>query len=469
MPVLDQLGELLHAWLPAQRWFAGKGQEFQVEDVQQVGPLTEWPFRSDVWLVRLRYDDGAPETYQVPLVRRPEPVETLHHVLVGETPSDLGRDWWYDALHDKEVTDAWLRHAEGNDVAGGIGFHLGPGVTDLPVDAPSLVLTAEQSNTSLVYGDDAILKVFRRMAPGTNPDIEVHEALGRVHDQGGDRHVARLLGHVSGRWVDESGAEVGGSLAMLQEFFRTATDGWELAKTSVRDLYAEADLHADEVGGDFAGEAHRLGVATAEVHADLANALPTGILGREDLVDMAAAMRARLDRAVAAVPELAEFASGLRAAYEAVADHPPGVPMQRIHGDYHLGQVLRTVHRWVVLDFEGEPAKSLAERNMLDSPLRDVAGMLRSFEYAARHLLADRPAEPGLAYRAEEWADRNRTAFCDGYAEAAGRDPRDESVLLRAYEADKVVYEAVYEARNRPHWLAIPIASLTRLTEGVAG
>jgi maltokinase len=457
-----ELGPLLAAWLPAQRWFAGKGRPFAVEEATALGILTERPWRSDLWLVRVRYDDdGTAETYSVPLVRRPQAADQIGHVFVGETadPDYGGRSWWYDALHDKDVTGAWLQGLAAGRTSGAVRFVRGPDAAGIPAEASSLVNPREQSNTSLIFDDASILKVFRRVYPGSNPDIEVHQALGSLGD--GERHVAKLLGYVT--------AETGGrraDLAMMQEFFSTASDGWELAKVSVRDLYAEADLHASEVGGDFAGEAHRLGAATAEVHADLARALPTGELDAADLAALAAAMERRLDAALPTVPQLEPYAAGLRAAFAALGRHPTPLPVQRVHGDYHLGQVLRTSHRWVVLDFEGEPAKPLDERVGLDSPLRDLAGMLRSFDYAARHLLADHPYEPHLSYRAEEWAQRNRDAFLTGYTEAGGVDPRSEAVLLRAYEADKAVYEAVYEARNRPSWLPIPLASLARLTEG---
>jgi maltokinase len=176
-------------------------------------------------------------------------------------------------------------------------------------------------------------------------------------------------------------------------------------------------------------------------------------------------MHERLDRALDVVPQLAEMGAALGAAYDAVRTLGQSVTVQRIHGDLHLGQAMRTVTRWVLIDFEGEPMAAIDARREFDSPLRDIAGMLRSFEYAGHHRVIETGYEPQLAYRAGEWSTRNRDAFLTGYASGAGADPREHAVLLRAFEADKAVYEAVYEARNRPGWLPIPLASLTRLAE----
>src|SRR4051794_19772683 len=457
-PTVDDLT----SFLATQRWFAGKSRAWQVAGVTDLGWLRHEPPAVRIVLVTISYDDGDTETYQLPLVHHDHPVETLAHVLVGQGETPEGTTVFvYDALHDKEATQLWWRGIETSSTGDGWEFHRDPTATELPEGGPSLVISAEQSNTSLVFGATAIMKTFRKVSPGLNPDIEIHTALASK----GSTHIATPLGWLQGRWHQQDGTtdDATASLAMVQVFLRDATEGWELAKTSVRDLYAEADLHADEVGGDFAGEAARLGVATAEVHVTLAEALPSGTLDAKQRAALAEGMRERLDRAAAEVEALAPYVGLLRAAFDDVRDLTVDVPVQRIHGDYHLGQVMRTLDGWRLLDFEGEPARGLEARRGLDSPLKDVAGMLRSFDYAARHMLADHPGDAQREYRATEWSERNRHAFCRGYAEASGHDPRDEAVLLRAFETDKAVYEVVYEARNRPTWLGIPMSAIRRL------
>jgi maltokinase len=320
-------------------------------------------------------------------------------------------------------------------------------------------MSAEQSNTSIAYGDEALLKLFRRVEPGSNPDIDVHHALTR-HE--GD-FVAPLLGWLEGSWHDVDGKPQTGHLGMLQVFLRTATDGWDLALASVRNLLLDEGQHADEVGGDFAAEAERLGATTAGAHAALYDMFDTGSLDKESLTALGEAMLGRLDQAIPVVPELVELADGLRAIYAGLGGIEREVAIQRVHGDLHLGQTLRTVKGWKIIDFEGEPAKPLSERTALDSPARDVAGMLRSFDYAAAVTLEQFPHEDheGIVGQADEWAERNRTAFLQGYFEVAATELH--AALLRAYEADKAVYEAVYETRNRPSWLPIPLGALRRL------
>ncbi|SHF65488.1 maltokinase [Jatrophihabitans endophyticus] len=451
--VHDAVRDLVAAWLPTQRWFPGKGRQADIE-VRRLTELLHSP-QVTIWTARADYGDGEVETYQLPLVSRGEPVDNLEHVLLGTVETEAGNRWVYDALHDKDTTRAWLAGLV-DQPAGDVRFTRYVAAEDVPVDEASLVMSGEQSNTSLVYGDAAIMKVFRRLQPGVNPDIEIGGELSRV----GAHNVATLLGSVE---ADVDGAPT--SLAMVQEFLTSATDGWVLATASVRDLMAEADLHADEAGGDFAGEAERLGGAVAQTHADLVTAFGTREATADEMVARSQAMQQRLDHALGVVGELADVADGLRAIFAAVAELEGGVTLQRIHGDLHLGQALRTVYRWVLIDFEGEPMAAIDSRREFDSPLRDVAGMLRSFEYAGHHRIADAGNDPQLAYRANEWSARNRDAFCAGYADVAGGDPRRHATLLRALEAEKAVYEAVYESRNRPTWLPIPLASLGRLAQ----
>ena len=450
--VNTELHDLLVRWLPEQRWFAGKGRTIRDLAVESSAVLSEGS-HDDVQirhlLLRVDSEDGGSDRYQLLLGSRTGEVpQRLAHAVIGTADNATV----YDAVHDSDATEALLHHLVAGDLTETIRFTRAS--EDLAEGKPSRLMGAEQSNTSIVYADDYILKMFRRLQPGLNPDLEVTRALADA----GSPHVAPPLAWLEGE-VDGQPTTLG----MMQCFLRNASDGWAMATASVRDLFAEGDLHADEVGGDFAGEAERLGAATAEVHALMRRTLPSRAAGPEDSRATAAQLHERLEAALAVVPELAPYAQRMRASYDAVGLLTAEIPVQRVHGDFHLGQVLRTQDGWVLLDFEGEPARPLAERTAQMSPLRDVAGMLRSFDYAARHLLADHPGEHHLAYRAGEWAKRNRSAFCDGYARAAGADPRESAVLLRAFELDKAVYEVVYEARNRPSWLAIPLGSIERL------
>jgi maltokinase len=174
-------------------------------------------------------------------------------------------------------------------------------------------------------------------------------------------------------------------------------------------------------------------------------------------------MQARLEQAVAIVPGLAEHRAPLTERFVRLRRSDEPVHAQRVHGDLHLGQTLRTVKGWKIIDFEGEPAKSLRERASLSSPLRDVAGMLRSFDYAAGVTLESFGANPQLTYRADEWNTRNRTAFLAGYTAVAGDVLREHAELLAAFEADKAIYEAVYETRHRPTWVGIPMRAIARI------
>ncbi len=458
------------AYVSEARWFGGKGRGMHVSGVRRLGwlPAEHGPETPHVRieLVTVQYDDGDREFYQLPLAYYAEPQERIAHALVGAWRDDeLGEVHAYDAMHDRFATHQWLtgfaRQLETDDMV----FHRLEG-HELDLDVHSSLFSGEQSNSSVRFGEDSLMKVFRKVTPGRNPDVEIHDALTRA----GSDHIAELYG-----WVEAPahGHDEPLQLAMLQQLLRTASDGWDLALASVRDLFAEADLHADEVGGDFAAESHRLGVATAEVHDTLAREFPTETWGAGELAELSAAMRRRLDEAVAVVGDLEPHRKALEGTFAAVADLDEPVQVQRIHADYHLGQTLRTVRGWKIVDFEGEPAKPLAERVRPDSCWRDVAGMLRSFDYAAHAVEADVEEQgPQIAYRANEWAERNRAAFLAGYIEAsegtsetteAGMTPAQQ-VLLRAYEADKAVYETVYEARNRPTWLSIPLAAIARLT-----
>jgi maltokinase len=443
--------DALATWLVKQRWFAGKGRELR--DLAVVADAEIVSGDPELRHLIITVSHGTTVDYYQVLagLRRRLPAR-LRHARIGA--SGDGRQA-YDALHDADLTKSLLDAIAADTSVGSLQMHRIPGA-GFGTGLDSLVLSGEQSNTSLVYGDESILKVFRRLSPGPNPDLEVSTALARL----GSPHVAEPLG-----WIETRLEGVSTTLGIMSRFLRLATDGWSLAATSVRDLYAiegssSDSVRADEAGGDFAGEAHRLGVATAQVHSDLAAAFGTDELGADAAGELTELMFRKLDLAKAAVPEIGRYAEKVGDAYSKLAKLKGPFPVQRVHGDYHLGQVLRTESGWVVLDFEGEPATPLAQRRARSSPLRDVAGMLRSFDYAARHQLIGHPDQAALSGTARDWVRRNASAFCAGYAEAGGLDPAANEVLLRALQLDKAVYEVIYEARHRPSWLPIPLDSL---------
>jgi maltokinase len=424
-------------WLTRQRWYAGRARELTHVHAAHSVPIADG---LDVALFDASYADGSVDRYQVVIRWDDGQNETLVEPSV-DARATIGGDGTrvaHDALFDPAAGRRLLALVEAGATVGPLRFVKEPGPA-LPVDAAVRVMGAEQSNTSVVFGDAAIFKVFRRVTPGINPDIELNRVLGRA----GNPHVARLLGAIETELDGEQYA-----LGMLTAFAAGSREGWELATTGTRD---------DDPDG-FTDESRRLGAAVASVHRTLADAL-----GTDRAPFPAATLIERLRSVAATVPQVAERADVIEARYRELDGEQ--IAVQRMHGDLHLGQVLRTPDTWLLIDFEGEPGQPLPERRRPDSPLRDVAGVLRSYDYAAHQRLLDAGPQPdiGAVTRARAWVDRNCAAFCAGYAAESGTDPSAASGVLAAYELDKAVYEAGYEARFRPTWLPIPMAAIARL------
>jgi maltokinase len=462
---MDSAVAMIAEWMPRQRWFGGKGH---APLLRLIGgfelPTVEAEARVRVLLVM---DDASEPAilYQVPVVERAErahsPAASDH--LIGRLP-DGG--FLYDGPHDRAFTDALLALIVGDgralsQGADASGHYSGAATTDArtdadaarpPASAPPTVLGGEQSNTSIIYrpaeSTPIICKVFRQLHHGDNPDVTLQTALAAS----GSPHVPASIGDVVGEW-DDVGRPTGratGHLAFAQEFLPGVEDAWRVA------------LLAAAARSPFTDEARALGAAVAETHLSLG-----ALFAREqpsaELIDaITAAWSRRLAIAVAEVPELGAHRAAIEAFYaRAQADAWP--ELQRIHGDLHLGQVLLVPDRgWVLLDFEGEPLRPMHDRRRPDLPVRDVAGMLRSFDYVAGSTAL---VLPERAASAIAWADAARQAFLDGYVAASGLDLGAYRDLLAAFELDKAVYEAIYETRNRPTWAVIPLHAIMNLLE----
>ena len=409
---------------------------------------------------------AEPVVYQVPLTYRGEPLGSADHALVGTMEhSVLGRRWVYDGPHDPVYAAQLLELIQGrvraaSSTATGAVEESVAGVpqpswgTEVHVRT-SRVLSGEQSNTSVILDGDLpdghhtplIVKVFRMLSPGENPDVVLQGALVDA----GSRRVPAVVGSVTGHWPHpgtEGDQPASGHLAFAQEFLPGRRG--RLAGGPAR----RGGGHRLRRAGPRAGRGHRRGAPHprrgARHRADHATSRP-----RRSSPRCAPASRPRSPR---------HPSSRTCAARSTPCCAPPPTPhwppLQRIHGDYHLGQVLHSPERgWVLLDFEGEPLRPLSERSLPDQWVRDVAGMLRSFDYVGgTREQADGVVGPRLGRRSAQ------QAFLDGYAARAGEDPRSLGALLAAFELDKAMYEVVYEARNRPGWVAIPLGAVRRLT-----
>ena len=429
-----QLQKPLAIHVPRQRWFGGaehRLSSLEVASVRDVGDgLTHV-------LVETTLDGGEQRAlYQLLLgARDPDEADSLDFLegkadaVVGE----LGGSLIYDATVDPVLALRLLHVVAPTEEA-----------------ARARVMTAEQSNTSVVYDERLILKLFRRLADGPNPDAEVTRALVRV----GFSNVAEPVAE----WQED-----GRDLAVVNHFLAGATDGFSLALTSLRDLF-DSGGKPEEAGGDFAPDARRLGIITGKLHLALAEAFGTS---PGDASAWADDMVTHLDR-VTLDPPLVE---AVRANYDRLRQVADPGPAVRVHGDYHLGQVLRTDTGWFVLDFEGEPDRPLEERRRPSSPMRDVAGMARSFHYAAE--VARRDWDHGdhetTEALADAWRRRNAFAFVEGYLAAddvdavVPADDDDRQAVLAAFELDKAVYEVGYEQGHRPDWVGIPLAAVREI------
>ncbi|HEX2084503.1 MAG TPA: phosphotransferase [Solirubrobacteraceae bacterium] len=459
MSVLEHLDVVgLGDWLVEQRWFASKSREVGALRVLEEIELGEdLEPRLLLAIVEVRFHAGTHELYQVPLGMR--------HVDEGWSEAviaEVGDRTVYDAMADPECVFRLARalrdgtRLEREDATW--GFHAANGLPDDERLRQVRPVGVEQSNSSVVFAEELILKVYRRVEPGPNPELE----LLRFLTEHGFDCIARLAG-----WYDHMGRLVDATLGLMQEFLPGGSDGWELAL---------AGFEADR-GEAFLGELATLGEITARMHSTLgSDANDPTFAPEEPSSEAISLLLATIDEEIEAIfrdlPAEGEDLDPIRGRGQEVREQLRGLAhagaggrVIRCHGDYHLGQCIRSPRGWVVLDFEGEPARTLPQRRQKRSPLRDVAGMLRSFAYAASaaEILRGEPAPA-------DWEERARAAFLDAYLAAVDsrllpHGQQNTARMLQIFELEKAVYELRYELNNRPDWVRIPVAGIARLLE----
>ena len=447
--------ESLRDWVAEQRWYASKSRSVSGIDIVEGISLGETLYLA---LVQTRFATGTHELYQLPLILRPAADDTTVGERIAQTPNcalfdALAAPAELVALVDRMESGVEIDAGEGN-----FSFHRVEGVASIGREADVRPVGVEQSNTSLVIGDQLMLKVFRKLEPGINPELEMVRFL-TAHEF---PNIASLYG-----WYEYDGQALAATLGVAQQFLPDAQDGWKLAQHEIA-----SDPEA------FLQRLSSLGAVTAQMHTVLAsdNAEPDFTPeepSQEALSLLTATVDEDIERMFLRLPDderLEPIAGRGQDVRERLANRAQigvGGRVIRTHGDYHLGQTLYAAGGWVVIDFEGEPARPLYERRQKRSPLRDVAGMLRSFAYASSAL----EIQTGRAAPADFEA-RARDAFLDQYFAEIDMSllPAGSAAimnLLSIFELEKAIYELGYELDNRPDWVSIPVAGISRLLEAV--
>jgi trehalose synthase-fused probable maltokinase len=455
--------ESLRDWVAEQRWYASKSRSVTGIEIVEGIPLAEKLYLA---LVQTRFATGTHELYQLPLTLRQrdgDDAQDGNHARADAEALAQTPNWTvFDALVEPaELVELVARMEVGSRIEAGEGnfsFQRVDDAEEISRSAEVRPIGVEQSNSSLVIGDRLMLKVFRKLEPGINPELEMLHFLTAHRFP----HIASLHG-----WYEYDGTALNATLGVAQHFLPSAEDGWALTQ---REIAQDPEQLLVRLSG--------LGAVTAQMHTVLAsdNSDPDFAPeepSQEALSLLTATVDEDIERMFLRLPDtevlapIAGRGQDVRERLAARAQLGIGGRVIRTHGDYHLGQTLHTPRGWVIIDFEGEPARPLPERRQKRSPLRDVAGMLRSFAYATSALeIQTGQAAPG------DFEARARDAFLDQYFAHIDMSllPSGEAAimnLLSIFELEKAIYELGYELDNRPDWVSIPVAGISRLLESV--
>lgn len=456
--------------LPTQRWFGDKSRSITDVALLDKGVLNEGDESLVLALLEVSFEHGPRSIYQVPLL-----VDTAGEArFATDEPHRLG------------ALGQLMGHGTPIQCDKGTLHFSGPALdpTNPPGGDSARAIGTEQSNTTLVLDDAVALKLFRKLEAGPNPDLE----LNRVLTTHGFEHIPAHLGEMFYESDGDEGFQI--DLGIAQRFITDGEEGWAYVQRELKRLFGEIheqDAPEDrqvlisERGATLLTAIEELGEATASMHVvfardDLEHELLSEPLDIGDLKGLCVNALDSLRDSASEVSELAAMAPEIEARLENAAVLVDAGSKTRIHGDFHLGQVLHEPRKWLILDFEGEPARTLEERRAKQSPLKDVAGMLRSFSYAAYAALFDASTPDSEEWNALEpwaleWELLARSHFAQAYMSRSHEGnflPTEREVLLALldiFEIDKALYEIKYERSHRPDWLRIPLRGLKQIIE----